>query len=72
MGRNCDIGTLSIAVLGEPEEENYRMRDICKDREALRSKYEQFIQTERGKEWKHFLAESNRFREKWRFWRLFV
>lgn len=34
--------------------ENYRMSDICKDREALRPKYEQFIQTERGKEWKHF------------------
>lgn len=30
------------------------MSDICKDREALRPKYEQFIQTERGKEWKHF------------------
>lgn len=54
MGRNCDTGTLSIAVLEEPEEENYRMSDICKDREALRPKYEQFIQTERGKEWKHF------------------
>ena len=26
------------------------MSDICKDREALRPKYEQFIQTERGKE----------------------
>lgn len=34
--------------------ENYRMSNICKDREALRLKYEQFIQTERGKEWKHF------------------
>ena len=30
------------------------MSDICKDREALRPKYKQFIQTERGKEWKHF------------------
>ena len=30
------------------------MSDICKDREALRPKYEQFVQTERGKEWKHF------------------
>lgn len=30
------------------------MSDICKDREALRPKYEQFIQTEKGKEWKHF------------------
>lgn len=30
------------------------MNDICKDREALRPEYEQFIQTERGKEWKHF------------------
>ena len=34
--------------------ENYKMSDICKDREALRPKYEQFIQTERGKEWKYF------------------
>lgn len=51
---NCDTGTLSIAVLEEPEEESYKMSDICKDREALRPKYEQFIQTERGKEWKHF------------------
>lgn len=50
----CDTRTMSIAVLEEPEEENYRMSDICKDREALRPKYEQFIQTERGKEWKHF------------------
>lgn len=54
MGRDCDIGTLNIAVLEEPEEESYKMSDICKDREALRPKYEQFIQTERGKEWKHF------------------
>lgn len=54
MGRNCDTGTLSIAVLEEPEEESYKMSDICKDRETLRPKYEQFIQTERGKEWKHF------------------
>lgn len=30
------------------------MIDICKDREALRPEYEHFIQTERGKEWKHF------------------
>ena len=31
------------------------MSDILyKDIEALRLKYEQFIQTERGKEWKHF------------------
>lgn len=30
------------------------MSDTCKDREALRPKYEQFIQTEKGKEWKHF------------------
>lgn len=29
------------------------MSDICKDREALRPKYEQFIQTERGKEWQN-------------------
>lgn len=50
----CDTETLSIAVLEEPEEENYRMSDICKDREALRPKYEQFIQTKAGKEWKHF------------------
>lgn len=34
--------------------ENYKMSDICKDREALRPEYEHFIQTERGKEWKHF------------------
>lgn len=34
--------------------ELYKMSDICKDREALRPKYEQFIQTEKGKEWKHF------------------
>ena len=27
---------------------------LYKDIEALRLKYEQFIQTERGKEWKHF------------------
>lgn len=54
MGRNCDTGTLSIEVLEEPEEESYKINDICKDREALRPKYEQFIQTERGKEWKHF------------------
>lgn len=54
MGRNCDTGTLSIAVLEELEEEDYKMSDICKDREALRPKYEQFIQTEKGKEWKHF------------------
>lgn len=30
------------------------MNVICKDRESLRLKYEQFIQTERGKKWKHF------------------
>ena len=30
------------------------MCDICKDRDALRLKYEQFVQTERGKKWKHF------------------
>ena len=30
------------------------MNDICKDREALRPEYEQFIQTERGKKWKYF------------------
>lgn len=30
------------------------MSNICKDREVLRSEYEQFIQTEKGKEWKHF------------------
>lgn len=30
------------------------MRDICKDREALRPEYEQFIQTEEGKKWKEF------------------
>lgn len=48
---------MSIAVLEEPEEENYRMSDICKDREALRPKYEQFIQTERGKEWQNSWRE---------------
>ena len=31
------------------------MSDIYKDREALKPKYEQFIQTKEGKEWKHFL-----------------
>ena len=31
------------------------MSDICKDRDALRLKYEQFVQTELGKKWKHFL-----------------
>ncbi len=50
----CDTETLSISVLEEPEEENYRMSDICKDRESLRPKYERFIQTKAGKEWKHF------------------
>ena len=30
------------------------MNRTCKDREALRPEYEQFIQTERGKEWKYF------------------
>ena len=30
------------------------MNYTYKDREALRPEYEQFIQTERGKEWKHF------------------
>ena len=30
------------------------MNRTYKDREALRPEYEQFIQTERGKEWKHF------------------
>ena len=30
------------------------MSDICKDREALRLKYEHFIQTEKGKEWNAF------------------
>ena len=37
--------------------ENYRMSDICKDREALRPKYKQFIQTERGKEWQNSWRE---------------
>lgn len=50
----CWHWTHGQAVLEEPETENYRMSDICKDRETLRPKYEQFIQTERGKEWKHF------------------
>lgn len=27
------------------------MDNICKDREALRPQYNQFIQTEKGKEW---------------------
>ena len=31
------------------------MSDICKDREAVRPEYKQFIQTEKGKERKHFL-----------------
>ena len=30
------------------------MSDICKDREALRPEYEQFIKTEKGKEWIEF------------------
>ena len=30
------------------------MSDICKDIKALRHEYEQFIQTDKGKEWKHF------------------
>lgn len=30
------------------------MSDICKDREALKPKYEQFIQTKEGKAWKRF------------------
>ena len=34
--------------------ETYKTNDICKDRETLRYKYEQFIQTEKGKEWKPF------------------
>lgn len=33
------------------------MSDICKDREALRPKYEQFLQTERGKEWQNSWRE---------------
>ena len=30
------------------------MNDFCKDREDLRSQYEQFIKTKAGKEWKRF------------------
>ena len=30
------------------------MGEIYKDREVLRPEYEHFIQTERGKKWKHF------------------
>ena len=44
----------NLTFLGAILKENYKMSDIYKDREALRLKYEQFIQTERGKEWKHF------------------
>lgn len=43
-----------LTFLGVILKENYKMSDICKDREALRHEYEQFVQTERGKEWKHF------------------
>ena len=45
---------MKLTFLGSVLKENYRMSDICKDREALRLKYEQFIQTEKGKTWKHF------------------
>lgn len=45
---------MKLTFLSAILKENYRMSDICKDREALKPKYEQFIQTERGKEWKHF------------------
>lgn len=45
---------MKLTFLGAILKENYKMSDICKDRETLRPKYEQFIQTERGKEWKHF------------------
>lgn len=41
---------MNLTFLGSILKEIYRMSDICKDREALRPKYEQFIQTERGKE----------------------
>ena len=43
-----------LTFLGAVLKENYRMSDICKDREALKPKYEQFIQTKEGKEWKRF------------------
>ena len=45
---------MNLTILCAILKENYKMSDICKDREVLRPKYEQFIQTERGKEWKHF------------------
>lgn len=45
---------MKLTFLGAILKENYKMSDICKDREALRPEYEHFIQTERGKDWKHF------------------
>ena len=45
---------MNLTFLGAVLKENYRMSDICKDREALKPKYEQFIQTKEGKEWKRF------------------
>ena len=45
---------MNLTFLGAILKENYRMSDICKDREALRPEYEQFIQTEKGKEWNAF------------------
>ena len=38
------------------------MSDICKDREALRLKYEHFIQTEKGKEWNAFGRQKQELR----------
>ena len=49
-----EVESKKLTFLGAILKEDYRMSDICKDREALRPKYKQFIQTERGKEWKHF------------------
>ena len=45
---------MNLTFLGAVLKENYRMSNICKDREALKPKYEQFIQTKEGKEWKRF------------------
>ena len=45
---------MNLTFLGAILKENYKMCDICKDREVLRPKYEQFIQTKEGKEWKRF------------------
>lgn len=47
--RQRKLAFISVILNG-----SYKMIDICKDRKALRHEYEQFIQTNKGKEWKHF------------------